>query len=281
MKKIIMSLFLLCCTVATQAQLLYEVSKDSTTAPSYVMASCRLLNPMGLISQMPELKEAITKTDQMYFEVNKNAYATSIGEAKRLSGGKQLLSLLSPSQQQKLNAFLKKYMEVDFSSTYVQNKYGNLTPAALLEDLEQLLFVANNMGKYDPTNTFDTYFEAQAKVNNESIKGLSDVDSYIAATYKSDLSAQVERLVNFLENEDTELSKINKGIEAFSAKDLDRLSKNMPHTVGTATIQTWSKKIGEVMAEKPTLFVIDAANLAGTDGLLQQLRADGYTLKAF
>ncbi len=276
-----MSLVLLCCcTIATQAQLLYEVSKDSTSKTSYVMASCRLLNPMGLISQMPELKEAITKTDQMYFEVNKNAYASSIKEAQKLSNGKKLLSLLSEPQQQKLNAFLKKYMEVDFRSSYVQNKYGNLTPAALLEDLEQLLFVANNMGKYDPTNTFDTYFEAQAKVNNESIKGLSDIDTYINDTYKGDLKQQVEKLSNFLENEDTELSKINKGIEAFNAKDLDRLSKNMPHTVSTETLKAWTEKMGQVMTEKPTLFVIDAANMAGTDGLLQQLRNAGYMLKA-
>ena len=188
MKKFILSLALLCgCVLGSQAQLLYKVSKDSSDVkPSYIVASNRLINPMGTITQVSELRNAMTDTDQMYFEVNKAAYANSLKDAKKLENGKTLLSLLTPAQQTKLNAFLKKYMEVDFRSSYVQKKYGNLTPAALMEDLEQLLFVANHMGQYDPTHTFDQYFEAQAKANNETVGGLSEIDDYINATYKKD-----------------------------------------------------------------------------------------------
>ena len=279
-KMIIMSLLFVCSAMAMQAQLLYKVSKDSTTNASYIMATHRLLNPMGIISQMPELKEAITKTDQMYFEVNKQAYASTLKDAKKLQDGKQLLSLLSPTQQQLLNAFLKKYMEVDFRSSYVQDKFGSLTPAALLEELEQLLFVANNMGKVDPTNTFDTYLASQAKVNNETIGSLTDVDTYINTTYRSNLSKQTETLVKFLENEDVELSKLNKAADAFTAQDLDKVAQNMPHSVDAATLLAWCNKMGEVMSAKPTLFVFDAANLGGADGLLQVLRTAGYKVEA-
>lgn len=279
-KMIIMSLLFVCSAMAVQAQLLYKVSKDSTTNASYIMATHRLLNPMGIISQMPELKEAITKTDQMYFEVNKQAYASTLRDAKKLQDGKQLLSLLSPTQQQLLNAFLKKYMEVDFRSSYVQDKFGSLTPAALLEELEQLLFVANNMGKVDPTNTFDTYLASQAKVNNETIGSLTDVDTYINTTYRSNLSKQTETLVKFLENEDVELSKLNKAADAFTAQDLDKVAQNMPHSVDAATLLAWCNKMGEVMSAKPTLFVFDAANLGGADGLLQVLRTAGYKVEA-
>ena len=169
MKRIVLALMLISVSmVSVQAQLLYKISKDSTDQkPSYIMASNRLMNPMGVVSLSGELKEALTNTDQMYFEVNKAAYQETINDAKKLADGKTLLSLLTPAQQTKLNAFLKKYMEVDFRSSYVQKKYGNLTPAALMEDMEQLLFVANHMGMYDPTHTFDQYFEAQAKANNE------------------------------------------------------------------------------------------------------------------
>ena len=216
MKKFILSLALLCgCALGSQAQLLYKVSKDSSDVkPSYIVASNRLINPMGTITQVSELRNAMTYTDQMYFEVNKAAYANSLKDAKKLENGKTLLSLLTPAQQTKLNAFLKKYMEVDFRSSYVQKKYGNLTPAALMEDLEQLLFVANHMGQYDPTHTFDQYFEAQAKANNETVGGLSEIDDYINATYKKDLKQQVAQLVSFLENENVELSKLNKAVEA-------------------------------------------------------------------
>ena len=277
MKKFILSLTLLCgCVLGSQAQLLYKVSKDSSDVkPSYIVASNRLINPMGTITQVSELRNAMTDTDQMYFEVNKAAYANSLKDAKKLENGKTLLSLLTPAQQTKLNAFLKKYMEVDFRSSYVQKKYGNLTPAALMEDLEQLLFVANHMGMYDPTHTFDQYFEAQAKANNETVGGLSDVDAFINATYKSDLKQQVARLVEFLENEPTELAKLNKAVGAFMAQDVDAAAKATGAHVSQATLEAWAAKVQTVMAEKPTFFVVDAANLGGENGLLQLLRNAG------
>lgn len=277
MKKFILSLTLLCgCVLGSQAQLLYKVSKDSSDVkPSYIVASNRLINPMGTITQVSELRNAMTYTDQMYFEVNKAAYANSLKDAKKLENGKTLLSLLTPAQQTKLNAFLKKYMEVDFRSSYVQKKYGNLTPAALMEDLEQLLFVANHMGMYDPTHTFDQYFEAQAKANNETVGGLSDVDAYINDTYKSDLKQQVARLVEFLENEPTELAKLNKAVGAFKAQDVDAAAKATGAHVSQATLEAWAAKVQTVMAEKPTFFVVDAANLGGENGLLQLLRNAG------
>lgn len=277
MKKFILSLTLLCgCVLESQAQLLYKVSKDSSDVkPSYIVASNRLINPMGTITQVSELRNAMTDTDQMYFEVNKAAYQETINGAKKLADGKTLLSLLTPAQQTKLNAFLKKYMEVDFRSPYVQKKYGNLTPAALMEDMEQLLFVANHMGMYDPTHTFDQYFEAQAKANNETVGGLSDVDAYINATYKSDLKQQVARLVEFLENEPTELAKLNKAVGAFKAQDVDAAFKATGAHVSLATLEAWAAKVQTVMAEKPTFFVVDAANLGGEKGLLQLLRNAG------
>jgi uncharacterized protein YbaP (TraB family) len=277
MKKFILSLTLLCgCVLGSQAQLLYKVSKDSSDVkPSYIVASNRLINPMGTITQVSELRDAMTYTDQMYFEVNKAAYQETINGAKKLADGKTLLSLLTPAQQTKLNAFLKKYMEVDFRSSYVQKKYGNLTPAALMEDMEQLLFVANHMGMYDPTHTFDQYFEAQAKANNETVGGLSDVDAYINATYKSDLKQQVARLVEFLENEPTELAKLNKAVGAFKAQDVDAAAKATGAHVSQATLEAWAAKVQTVMAEKPTFFVVDAANLGGENGLLQLLRNAG------
>ena len=281
MKKFILSLTLLCgCVLGSQAQLLYKVSKDSSDVkPSYIVASNRLINPMGTITQVSELRNAMTDTDQMYFEVNKAAYANSLKDAKKLENGKTLLSLLTPAQQTKLNAFLKKYMEVDFRSSYVQKKYGNLTPAALMEDLEQLLFVANHMGMYDPTHTFDQYFEAQAKANNETVGGLSDVDAYINATYKSDLKQQVARLVEFLENEPTELAKLNKAVGAFMAQDVDAAAKATGAHVSQPTLEAWAAKVQTVMAEKPTFFVVDAANLGGENGLLQLLRNAGCKIE--
>ena len=76
LKRIVLALMLISVSmVSVQAQLLYKNSKDSTNLKlSSIMASNRLINPMGVVSLSCELKAAITNTDPMYFEVNKAAY---------------------------------------------------------------------------------------------------------------------------------------------------------------------------------------------------------------
>ena len=83
MKRIVLALMLISVSmVSVQAQLLYKISKDSTDQkPSYIMASSRLMNPMGVVSLSGELKEALTNTDKIYFELNQSALRQSNNEA--------------------------------------------------------------------------------------------------------------------------------------------------------------------------------------------------------
>ena len=83
------------------------------------------------------------------------------------------------------------------------------------------------------------------------------------------------RLVEFLENEPTELVKLNKSVGAFKAQDVDAAAKATGAHVSQATLEAWAAKVQTVMAEKPTFFVVDAANLGGENGLLQLLRNAG------
>lgn len=288
MKKMFLTIALMCgCALGTQAQLLFKITpcekadKDSSkVSTSYIVASNSMMNPLGIVSQIYGLKDILTETDQLYLEVNKTAYKNSINEAKKLDNNQKLLSLLTPAQQAKLNAFLKKYMEVDFKSPYIQKKYGNITPAALLEELKTLLFVGSHMGEYDPSHTFDEYFEAQAKVNNETIGALTSPDDYINAKYKSDLKQQTKKLVEFLENETQELSKLNKSVDAFHAKDVNAAALATGATVDSKTLNSWTDGMIDAMAKKSTLFVIDAANLGGNEGIIQRLQAKGYNIKS-
>lgn len=287
MKKLLLAVtFMSTFTMNASSQLLFKIDKtnvsgsDSThVKTSYIVASNSMMNPLGIISQANGLKNILNETNQLYLEVNKTAYSNTIKEAKELADNQKLLQLLTPIQQNKLNAFLKKYMEVDFRSPYIQKKYGNITPIALLEELKKLLFVASHMGEYDPSHTFDEYFEAQAVANNETIGSLTSPDDFINSTYKSNLKEQTNLLMEFLENEKQELSKLNKSVDAYHAKDVDAVALATGPTISKETIKSWSEKITEIIAKQSTLFVIDAANLGGDDGLIQSLRNKGYNVE--
>ena len=280
MKKMVLSAFVFAASVlATHAQLLYKVSGDSLRKPSYVFATYRLINPVGTVERVAGLRDALNNTEQMDFEVNKSAYTNTLADARKLKGGQMLKNLLTPSQLALLDKFLKKYTEVGFNSPYSQRRYADITPAGMEEELEKLLFVANHMSEYDPTHTFDQYFEAQAKKNHEPVYGLSTCEEFTACGYEAPLDKQVKSLVNFLENEQVHLAELNKTADAFTAQDIDAVTKATSHVCGKK-IARWTKALPAIMQAAPTFVVLEAAYLGGENGLLQQLRKAGYTVEA-
>jgi uncharacterized protein YbaP (TraB family) len=279
MKKLISIVLLLgAFSIGASAQLLYKVSGNGLEKASYIVGTHRLINPQGVVQQISGIKDAMIQTDQMYFETAPDS-ASSLQEARNLTDGQTLKTVLTPAQYTKLDAFLKKYEGVGLASPHVQKRYGNLTPIALKDELEKLLFVANHMSEYDPTHTFSEYFEAQAKVNHEPMCGLNSVEGQVAHLKKLPMERQAQILMDFISNENTELARLNKIAAGFESQDADAIAK----AEGTnpevqAIVKGWAQKMPAIMA-KPTLFVVEATKLAGDDGLLALLKAAGYTVE--
>ena len=265
-------------TMGADAQLLYKVSGNGLDKDSYIVGIHKLVNPQGIVQRIPGIKEAMIATDQMYFELTPDS-ASFIKAAHTLAGGKNLKEVLTPGQYDKLNAFLKKYESVGLESPHVQKRYGNLTPIAMKDELEKLLFVANHMSEYDPTYTFNEYFEAQAKVNKEPRCGLNSTDEQIAHLKKLPMQRQAEILMDFIEHEDAQLGTMDKIVAAFEKQDVDAIAKVQKMNPEIArTITIWSTMMPGIM-KTPTLFVVDAAKLGGDEGLLSRLKKGGYTVE--
>lgn len=279
MKKLF-SILILMSAFATgaNAQLLYKVSGNGLDKDSYIVGIHKLINPQGIVQRISGVKEAMIATDQMYFESAPDS-ASYIKEMRILAGGRTLKEVLTPGQYAKLNAFLKKYEAVGLESPQVQKRYGNLTPLAMKDELEKLLFVANHMGEYDPTHTFNEYFEAQAKVNKEPMFGLNSISGQVAHLKNLPLQRQTEILMDFIEHEDAQLGIMDRMAAAFERQDADAVSKVSPMTPETAqTVSQWSARMPEIM-KTPTLFVVGADKLGGEKGLLNLLKKGGYTVE--
>ncbi len=279
MKKLF-SILILMSAFATgaNAQLLYKVSGNGLDKDSYIVGIHKLINPQGIVQRISGVKEAMIATDQMYFESAPDS-ASYIKEMRILAGGRTLKEVLTPGQYAKLNAFLKKYEGVGLESPQVQKRYGNLTPLAMKDELEKLLFVANHMGEYDPTHTFNEYFEAQAKVNKEPMFGLNSISGQVAHLKNLPLQRQTEILMDFIEHEDAQLGIMDRMAAAFERQDADAVSKVSPMTPETAqTVSQWSARMPEIM-KTPTLFVVGADKLGGEKGLLNLLKKGGYTVE--
>lgn len=284
MKKFILTaLAAFCLTTSASAQLLYKVTADSLAKPSYIVATHDFLNPMGYVDRINGLTEAMTETEQVYFDIDRSANDALLKEAGKLPAGKTLASLLNDQQIQQLDQFLKKYTEVSWKSSYNQKRYNGRTPIAVLKDFTQLLFVANHMGEYDPTHTFAQYFEAQAKKNSEPTGGLIDAKEYVRLIKDVSTDVQTRAFTIFFDHQEEILNAIDKSVDAYKAKDMDAAAAALggsllPMGSVLATLEP-VKAMESAMHDKPTLFALPCYLLGGEQGIISKLKAQGYHIE--
>ena len=280
------------------AQLLYKISGNGLEKPSYIIGTHHLAN-VGFIEKINGVKEALTETDQVYGEVVLDAMSNPdslklVQEAMVLPGGTTLKSLLTDEQFKRLDAFMVAKMGAGMSNPMVASKMGNLTPMALVTQFQLLLFMTKHMGEFDPSSTFDQYFQAQAKKNNLPCGGLETVQKQINVLFKGKpYEKQAVDLMCFIDNEEFNSQMMEDLTTAFYAQDLDALKKVLDRKLGNACDTSaedeavliynrntdWLTKMPAIMAEKPTFFAVGAAHMPGDKGVLQLLRNAGYTVE--
>lgn len=299
MKRIVMTMA--ACVVAAvsiNAQLLYKISGNDLEKPSYIIGTHHLAN-VGFVEKINGVKEALTETEQVYGELKWDVMTNpdslkAMQERMMLPEGQTLKTILTPEQYKRLDAFMTAKMGAGMSNPMVEAQMGKLTPMALVTQFQVLLFLMNHMGEFDPSSTFDQYFQAQAQKNNLPCGGLETMSFQAQVLYGSTpMERQVEQLMCLIDNEQFNVQMLEEMTKAFYAQDLDALKKAMDVKLGTscdskpeeeaALIDNrnadWLTKMPAIMKQAPTFFAVGAGHLPGEKGVLQLLRNAGYTVE--
>lgn len=299
MRKIFITIFfVLFYIVGVHAQLLYKISGNNLPRPSYIIGTHHLAN-VGFVNKIKGVNDALTNTEQVYGELiwDNMINADSVAYMKQqmtLPDGKTLKDVLSTEQYTKLNAYLKSAMQADLNNPIVQAQMGKLTPLAMVMQLTILSYMTKHIGEFDPTSTFDQYFQAQAKKNKEYVGGLETVAFQAKVLYGSmPLQRQLVMLECFLDHTAFIEEMTEKMSEAFYAQDLNALKAAQDEKLNNSCDNTpeendlliynrnadWLKKMPAIMAKAPTFFVVGALHLPGDKGVLDGLRKLGYTVE--
>lgn len=299
MKRIVMTMA--ACVVAAvsiNAQLLYKISGNDLEKPSYIIGTHHLAN-VGFVEKINGVKEALTETEQVYGELKWDVMANpdslkAMQEVMMLPEGKTLKTILTPEQYKRLDAFMTAKMGAGMSNPMVEAQMGKLSPMTLVTQFQVLLFLMNHMGEFDPSSTFDQYFQAQAQKNNLPCGGLETMSFQAQVLYGSTpMERQVEQLMCLIDNEQFNVQMLEEITKAFYAQDLDALKKAMDVKLGTSCDSTpeeeaalidnrnadWLTKMPAIMKQAPTFFAVGAGHLPGEKGVLQLLRNAGYTVE--
>ena len=284
--------------VSMNGQLLYKISGNGLEKPSYIIGTHHLAN-VGFVEKINGVKEALAETDQVYGEVKWDAMTNpdslkAMQQVMMLPEGKTLKDILTADQYKRLDTFMTQKLGAGMSNPTVAAQMGKLSPMTLVTQFQVLLFMMNHMGEFDPSSTFDQYFQAQAQKNNLPCGGLETLAFQAQLLYKGQpLERQVEQLMCLIDNEQFNTQMMEEMAKAFYAQDLDGLKKAMDLKLGTSCDSTpeeeaalidnrnadWLTKMPAIMKERPTFFAVGAGHLPGEKGVLQLLRNAGYTVE--
>lgn len=298
-KKLFAIAVALLATMSSSAQILYRVSGGKLAKPSYFVGTFHLADA-SFAQKIPSIKEALDATDQVYGELKWDDLLNpdslrQMQSSMMLPEGKTLEGVLGKATYDKLSEYLKTVMGAGLDNPIVAQQMGRLSPAVINTQLQMLQYMSKHMGKFDPTNTIDSYFQTQAKANNESIGGLETIQFQCGVLFGSaTLERQKTLLDCFLDNRAYYDDLYDRMAKAYFAQDLDALEKIVDEKFNATCDATpeeqdiliyrrnadWIKKMPAIMTAKPTLFVVGAGHLPGDKGLLHMLKTAGYIVEA-
>ena len=298
MKKLLLTFAFAVMTVAgMQAQLLYKISGNGLTKPSYIIGTYHLA-PVSFADSIPGLKEALAATEQVYGELDMTDLTSpenlqKMQAAMMLPEGTTLSKLLTAEEMARLNVVLKELMGVDMTNQMVAQQLDGLSPQALQTQLSLLIYMKKHDG-FNPQATFDGYFQQVAQQQGKGVGGLETVDFQVGVLFHGQsLERQKELLMCLVDNKEHTELMAEQLVEAFFKQDLVGVKAVMDEKEQTKCDSTpeeeyaliynrnanWAKLMPRIMADKATFFAVGAGHLPGEKGVLQLLQSAGYTVE--
>ena len=297
MKKILLSLALTAVMLGAHAQLLYKISGNGLSAPSYIVGTYHLA-PVSFVDSIPGMRQAMADTQQTYGELimDEMMGADSLAlmqQAMMLPDGMTLDKLLTADEMTRLNAYMKELMGMDMTNPLLAQQMGKMSPSAVNTTLSMMSYMKKS-GNINVQNSFDDYFQKEALRQGKGVGGLETMAFQINVLFKGQtLERQKELLMCQIDNADFMDEMEKDVIHAFFSQNLEALKKAMDKKLNNSCDSrpeeddiliynrnaNWLKKMPALMAQKPTLFAVGAAHLIGDKGVLHLLRTAGYTVE--
>ena len=298
MKKIIVLFFcLLSLPFSAQAQLLYRISGQGLTEPSYLLGTYHLASS-SFTDTIPGFHAAMDASRQVCGELVMSEVASpenmaKMQQAMMLPEGQTLMQLLSADELKALDSFVEEMMGVKLTNPMVASSLGKMTPSALVTQLSLLMYLKKSPN-FNVNDGIDTYVQTFGASKGKAVKGLESVDDQIHALFKSQtLERQKQLLVCMVKHKDYQMQLTCDLVDAYHAQDLDRIEKITDDKLNDECDSSeeelnvliydrnrnWMTKMPDLMKQAPTFFAVGAAHLVGEQGLLNLLKNAGYKVE--
>ena len=170
-----------------------------------------------------------------------------------MAGDTTLQVLFPPEQYELVGKAVKENLMADIAML------AKMKPAFITQQLT-LILCMKHLGGFNPQEQLDTYFQQQAIQSGKKVGGLETPISQINVLLNSQtLQRQANLLYCLVSDIDKAMDQTKRLNNAYKAQNLDEMPS--------------------IMKETPTLFVVGAGHLPGTNGVLKLLKEKGYTVE--
>ncbi len=281
MRNFSLSLFLLPLFGWSQAPskaLLWKVDGQGLSHASYVVGTVHSRDARAF-GQVPKLLEVIRGVDGVAGELDltsTTAASMDLAMAMMMPPGTTLADLYSKRKLQRVQDAVSEH----------------LGPMAMLGERIKPFFLmgllSESVMRADSAMVLDQYLQVKAKEMGKEVLGVETMQEQLAAVNDLPLQQQANMLYQLVQN-NLYLGDMDGMMEAYSAQDLDRLTKiaslgGLPDGFNARLLTDRNKVMAEradsLMQEGRTLlFALGAGHLPGVDGVLARLRRMGYAVE--
>ena len=268
------------------AQVLYRISGNSAAAPSYVLATNRIVD-MTFLDTIPNVFKCYAACNKVITEFAMQDYEAiaALRHAALLPDSIRLSNFYSHDQYMEIDEALRINLGMGL------DQLGRMKPSYLAEMYRNELL--KKWLNYDEDRSMETFFEKVAAQSNIPVYGLDDIGETMYMLFdREPFHWQCEELKKVVEYPEKEVRFERSLLDMYR---YGRLS-DMAYFVKSPDNQTslsfsdykvysqrnrqWVKRLTPYLREGKAFITLNAIYLGGEDGLLAQLKAAGYRVKA-
>lgn len=285
MKKRLAVLFLLFFqfsqTYAQQSQkgLLWEISGNGISQPSYIFGTIHLICPDNFF--VPKgTEEKFKIAQQVFLEIDMDDPQMMMKTQKLMmsADGKKLKDIMNESDYQVFSKYFKKISGMDVAM------FGPAKPMVYMS-----FALMKSVGCPMP-KSYEEYFVKEAKTEKKEVFGLETIEDQVAVMDRATTEQQVGWLMDTVKETENGNTIYDQMIDLYKKQDIEALTKmisgqmigmkGMQDELLDKRNQNWIPAIEQNIRQKSTFFAVGAGHLGGEKGVLKLLQQKGYTLKS-
>ena len=288
MKKIIFSLAIVFAAISCNAQLLWKVSGNGLSKPSYLMGTHHVA-PVSILDSVAGFEEALAGCDAIYGEVKKSEMQGMEAQQKIMAmaaapADSTMKDVYTPEEFAMVDSVVKKYTQ----GMAGLEQMNQMKPAIVSSQLAVMQSMIAFPG-FDPMKQIDMYVQTRGAELGKPLCGFETVDFQLNMLFGTSIKKQAEDLLEQAQKDAKGLETAHKLADAYSSQNLDALLTLMFEDDDDADEldrmifdrnADWVKQLETLMPEQSIFVCVGAGHLPGDKGVISLLRNAGYTVEA-